>query len=119
MKYKISCSFGEIIDKITILKLKKEHTSNLALLKNINNELNSIYNDIQNYYDIQIINSEKLTNLLYNINKKLWNYEDKIRNKSKKKQFDKEFIETADNIHRVNDLRHDIKNQINKKYKSC
>lgn len=42
MKCKISCSFGEIIDKITILKIKLEHTKDKSKLKNISHELNTI-----------------------------------------------------------------------------
>ena len=113
MKCKISCSFGEIIDKITILKIKLEHTKDKIKLKNISHELNTILTETP-----LAKSSDPLFDLLLNINKQLWKLEDNIRFKSQSKLFDKEYIEYAENIHKTNDSRAEIKRKINIKYKS-
>jgi hypothetical protein len=113
MKCKISCSFGEIIDKITILKIKLEHAKDETKIKNISHELNTILNELP-----QAKSSDPLFDLLLNINKQLWDLEDNIRFKSQSKSFDKEYIECAENIHKTNDSRAEIKKKINIKYKS-
>tara|TARA_Y100000389_G_scaffold72040_1_gene68791 strand:- start:2017 stop:3609 length:1593 start_codon:yes stop_codon:yes gene_type:complete len=113
MKCKISCSFGEVIDKITILKIKKNKATSKECLKNINNELNTIQNEISYSKKKDI-----LFNDLYNVNKKLWELEDLIREKSSMCEYDKQFIECAKNIHIMNDKRYEIKKEINNKYKS-
>ena len=57
-------------------------------------------------------------NDLYLTNKKLWNLEDNIRNKSKKKEYDELFIQYAEQIHITNDIRYSIKKELNKLYSS-
>lgn len=113
MNCKINCSFGEIIDKVTILNIKKKKAKNQKALFNIKTELKLIEND-----NLQIKTKDKLFDILYDINMKLWNLEDKIREKSSKKEFDAEYIECAESIHTTNDLRYKIKRKINEKYNS-
>ena len=113
MKCKISCSFGEVIDKISILEIKKIKATNKESLKNINNELNVIKKEIPS----SKIKDELFINL-YNVNKILWELEDFIRKKSSMGEYDKQFIECAKNIHIMNDKRYEIKKKINNKYKS-
>ena len=84
MKCTIECSYGEIIDKITILKIKLENVQNSEQQKNISNEYESLKKWIKN--DDKIF--EQYFNDLYKVNKKLWDLEDNIREKSKKKEFD-------------------------------
>jgi len=55
---------------------------------------------------------------LLNINKKLWNIEDDIRDKERDKQFDEEFVELARSVYFTNDVRSSIKKDINVKYGS-
>jgi len=113
MNYKIDCSVGEIIDKITILNIKLEHSINKSQSKNIKKEIELLTNNCP------IINTtDELFLLLKKINIKLWNYEDSIREKSHNKEFDENFIIIANNIHKTNDLRYKIKRQINEKYNS-
>ena len=110
---KISCSFGEVIDKVTILRIKLKKIKDETALKNIKLELSKIQ------YDNTLINkSDKLFDDLYTINCKLWILEDLIREKSKKKEFDDKYIEYAECIHKTNDERFSIKNKINNKYNS-
>ena len=113
MKFNISCSFGEIIDKYTILTLKEENTDNIEKLNNIKKEKDCIENETT-----LVKNNDKLFKLLYNTNKKLWELEDNIRLKSKNKEFDNEYIKYAEDIHINNDLRYEIKRKINIKYNS-
>ena len=109
----ISCSFGEVIDKITILKLKLKHATTETQIKNISFELNAI----QNNCPLSTKDNE-LFKQLYDVNKLLWDLEDNIRHKSELKQFDQRYIEYAENIHIMNDKRADIKKKINIKYNS-
>ena len=113
MKYKISCSFGEIIDKVTILRIKLNNIKNKSSLENINLELETIQNEIE------LVNiKDELFDELYKINNKLWILEDIIREKSRNKEFDKQYIKIAESIHKTNDERSNIKKKINIKYKS-
>ena len=114
MKCTIECSYGEIIDKITILKIKLENVQNSEQQKNISNEYESLKKWIKN--DDKIF--EQYFNDLYKVNKKLWDLEDNIREKSKKKEFDKKYIEYAEQIHITNDERYSIKNKMNNTYHS-
>lgn len=109
----VPVSSGELIDKITILKIKKKKIFNKSKLKNINNEL-SLLNEI---YKNNFKNNKKL--LLYEkklikINKKLWDIEDKIRFLESKKNFNQQFIDLARAIYINNDKRSEIKKKINK-----
>ena len=113
MLYKIPCSIGEIYDKITILNIKKQKSNNKIKLNNINKELDLLKDTIN---DIKI--SDNLYNELYNINLTLWEYEDNIRIKSSKKEFDNQYIQLAENIHITNDKRYLIKKKINNLFDS-
>ena len=110
---KIVCSIGEVYDKITILIIKKNKTNDLDKLNNINKELQLLLDVIK---DIKI--PDNLYNELYKINLTLWEYEDNIRLKSSKKEFDNEYIKLAENIHITNDKRYLIKKQINELFDS-
>ena len=113
MDCKISCSFGEIIDKVTILNIKRQKIKNKDALLNIQTELDLIEKD-----NTQIKVRDELFDNLYDTNLKLWDLEDKIREKSSKKEYDAKYIECAELIHITNDLRYEIKSQINNKYNS-
>ncbi len=105
-------SAGELVDKITILEIKKEKITNKEKLVEIKKELDSLTNT----FDKSIkknINLETLTKELKNINLKLWDIEDKKRELEKKQGFGKEFIELARNVYKFNDERAKIKLKIN------
>ena len=106
-KFKIECSFGEIVDKYTILKIKLQKATDKNKINNIKKEF-----DILSKY---INNDDELFDKLLNINKKLWILEDTIRLKSHKKEFDKIYINCAESIHITNDERARIKGLINDK----
>ena len=113
----IPVSWGELFDKITILQIKIENLQEKNALNNVKTEhdqLNTIYNN--NFLIDEI--ARVLFNDLKEINQKLWDIEDKIRDKEKSKKFDKEFIELARNVYFTNDERSRIKRNINETFGS-
>jgi hypothetical protein len=105
-------SAGELIDKITILEIKKEKISNKEKLVEVNKELNSLNNTLKKSINDQskIIN---FRNDLKNINLKLWDIEDGKRSAEKNNKFDEKFIELARSVYKFNDERAKIKLAIN------
>ena len=110
-------SAGELIDKITILEIKKEKISNKEKLVEVNKELNSLNETLKKSINDQsnIINFK---NDLKNINLKLWDIEDGKRSAEKNNKFDAKFIELARSVYKFNDERAKIKLAINKALKS-
>ena len=105
-------SAGELVDKITILKIKKEKITNKEKLIEIKKELDSLTNTFNKSIK-KNINLETLTKELKNTNLKLWDIEDKKRELEKKQGFGKEFIDLARNVYKSNDERAKIKLKIN------
>ena len=105
-------SAGELIDKITILEIKKEKISNKEKLVEVNKELISLNETLK-----KSINDESkilsFKNDLKNINLKLWDIEDGKRLAEKNSQFDETFIELARSVYKFNDERAKIKLAIN------
>ena len=105
-------SAGELIDKITILEIKKEKISNKEKLVEVNKELISLNETLKkSIKDESKILSFK--NDLKNINLKLWDIEDGKRSAEKNNQFDEKFIELARSVYKFNDERAKIKLAIN------
>ena len=105
-------SAGELIDKITILEIKKAKISNKDKLINIEKELSSLNETMKKL----IINRSQISRFmieLKEINLKLWNIEDAKRSAEKNNQFDKNFIELARKVYKFNDERAKIKLAIN------
>ena len=107
-------SIGELIDKITILKIKQVKMKG-DQLENVNKELKSLETIIKDY---QIDVDKDLFDNLKKINYSLWEIEDSIRLKEKKQEFDKDFIELARSVYIQNDKRSLIKKNINRRYNS-
>ena len=105
-------SAGELIDKITILNIKKEKITNNEKLVEIEKELKSL----KDTFNKKIIPDNSLLELmeqLKKINLKLWDIEDGKRNAEKNKKFDERFVELARNVYKFNDERAKIKLKIN------
>lgn len=115
MIIKINTSLGELLDKISILKVKLEKVSDKEKLININTEYQTLNEALDK---INLLDVAKYLEMLYNINLSLWNIEDNIRKKEKAKAFDEEFILLARSVYKTNDKRFEIKNEINMKYGS-
>jgi len=112
----IEVSHGEIVDKLTILQIKKENITDPSKLDNVVKEYNYLLSIVENDLGISIQSSEYLE--LLSINKELWVIEDDIRDKERKKEFDDDFIKLARAVYYTNDVRAKIKKDINLKYSS-
>ena len=114
MKINTPISAGELLDKISILKIKSKKINDKNKLENINFELNSLLDIIdEKFPESDTIDS--MINDLFQVNSLLWEIEDDIREKERRNQFDKEFIELARSVYFTNDKRFSIKNKINNK----
>ena len=111
-KILVEVSVGELLDKISILEIKKEKIKDTDKLKFIMKE-HSILNDQFNNY---VKSDQKLTELfekLKQINSKLWVIEDDKRQCEKEKDFTDTFIKLSRDVHFLNDYRAKIKLEIN------
>ncbi len=105
-------SAGELIDKITILEIKKAKITNKEKLVDIEKELSSLNQTMKKFIpDEDLI--KKYINDLKKINLKLWDIEEAKRFAEKNNNFGKKFIELARNVYRFNDERAKIKLAIN------
>jgi predicted transposase YbfD/YdcC len=111
---KIEVSIGEIVDKLSILEIKKNNITDKSKLFNIITEYDYLYDVVFNQLKIE---SDDFNNLLL-VNESLWKIEDDIRDKEQDKVFDTEFIEIARSVYTTNDKRAEIKKKINLKYGS-
>jgi hypothetical protein len=105
---KIEVSNGEIVDKLTILEIKKEKCLDNSKLENIQKEL-SYLKEVVDELDV----STEVINELRDINQKLWSIEDQIRECESKWRFGDDFIQLARSVYYTNDKRFEIKNKIN------
>ena len=106
---KIEVSNGEILDKFSILEIKKSEIKNTEKLKNIEKE----YSILKQFADEILKQSDSLYLKLLNTNKKLWKIEDDIRICERNSNFGSEFIALARAVYIVNDERAQIKKEIN------
>ena len=117
MRIEIPVSFGELVDKLTILEIKKSKITNNEKLKNIQVEFELLNKKYQT-----ILNDTKELQVFYDallkVNNKLWEIEDKIRILENNKEFNEEFIDLARSVYKSNDERFAIKNEINKTFDS-
>tara|TARA_B100001778_G_C18349724_1_gene521400 strand:- start:267 stop:662 length:396 start_codon:yes stop_codon:yes gene_type:complete len=105
-------SAGELIDKITILEIKKAKITDKSKLVEIEKELSSLNLALKNNItDLSQIS--ELKDSLKKINLRLWDIEDKKRNAEKENNFDKSFIQLARDVYKYNDERAKIKLKIN------
>ena len=105
-------SIGELIDKITILKIKSILITDTIKLKNIEQEL-QLLEELKDSLNIDIDTLEPLQSKLYGVNLELWHIENYKRECEKNQSFDGKFIETARQVYLKNDLRAEIKHSIN------
>ena len=111
-KILVEVSVGELLDKISILEIKKENIKDEKNIKFINDE----YKILKDELDQNIKSDEKLEKLfqsLKEINSKLWIIEDDKRLCEKNSDFGEKFIKLSRNVHFLNDVRAKIKLEIN------
>ena len=111
---KIEVSNGELMDKLTILEIKLDRIKDPIQLENITKEwlsLNDAVMTLLNTFGDRALYSK--IDELSDINKKLWDIEDWIRDCEKEQRFDKEFVELARSVYKLNDRRSEVKKHIN------
>ena len=111
-KILVEVSVGELLDKISILEIKKEKIKDTEKLKFINDE----HNILKDQLDQNVKSDDKIESLfqsLKEINAKLWVIEDDKRMCEKNKDFEEIFIKLSRDIHFLNDDRAKIKLEIN------
>ena len=111
-KILVEVSVGELLDKISILEIKKEKIKDPEKLRFINDE----YDVLKDQFNKNIKSDEKLDSLfksLKEINSKLWVIEDNKRLCEKNSDFGEEFIKLSRDVHFLNDERAKIKLEIN------
>jgi len=107
-------SYGELIDKITILEIKSRRITDEAKLANVRNELDLLNATWANHAASQTDIADERSRL-FAVNELLWDIEDKIRLKERAQAFDQEFIELARAVYFRNDERAAFKREINLK----
>jgi Family of unknown function (DUF6165) len=108
----VPLSPGELLDKITILRIKVARIQDAAKLANVKRELSLLEQTWKDSgaaaHDVAL--DERA---LENVNERLWDIEDRIRDKEARQTFDREFIELARAVYICNDERAAIKKRIN------
>ena len=108
----VPVSFGELLDKMSILQIKSERISDTAKLSNVRRELDAL----QSTWAASAASQIDITSLqksLRAVNERLWAIEDDIRLQEKAQAFDAEFIRLARAVYFENDERASIKREIN------
>ena len=105
---KIEVSNGEIVDKLTILELKRDNAQTQEQARHIGEELNYL-KPIVDGMDIPV----DIINQLREVNKKLWEVEDMLRGYEKKGVFDRQFITFARAVYQTNHARFRLKSTVN------
>jgi len=111
-KILVEVSVGELLDKISILEIKKDRIKDSKKLKFINDELNVLKEQLNK----NVKSDEKLKKLFHSlkeINSKLWFIEDEKRMCEKNSDFSDKFIKLSRDVHFLNDNRAKIKLEIN------
>jgi hypothetical protein len=108
----VPVSVGELIDKLSILHVKQTKITNEEKLEYVNKEFELLYNMSSEYLSQPEI--ESLYHQLVETNSKLWDIEDKLRVLESEGRWEGEFIDFARKVYFTNDIRFELKNEINK-----
>ena len=114
----VPISPGELIDKITILEIKSQRMTDAAKLHNVRTEL-SLLNDTWKASPYSATDISAEWSGLRDVNGRLWDIEDRIRDKERDGRFDAGFIELARAVYVTNDERAALKKRINTKLGSA
>jgi Family of unknown function (DUF6165) len=108
----VQVSWGELIDKITILEIKEQRLKSTNAVANVRRELATLASVV---HDILLRRPDlaSVKTQLRSINEALWDIEDEIRAKEAAKSFDRQFVELARSVYVNNDKRGNLKRQIN------
>ena len=107
----IQISVGELLDKLSILKIKKEKIFDDKKLKYVEEEFEILNEKSSSFLNDE--NIKKIYNDLYSTNKDLWAIEDELRTLEKLNEFNAQFVDLARKVYKVNDHRFSLKNKLN------
>ena len=111
MSVSVPVSYGELIDKITILEIKSEKITSESALVNINKELSELRkHEPSGVGDLKI--------KLKAINEEIWDIEDSLHENEEDQKFDEDFVGLARSAYTTNDKRYILKQAINKRLNS-
>jgi hypothetical protein len=111
---KVPISPGELLDKITILRIKSQRMTDSKKLANVRLELEAL-EETWRASAYAAIDVTRDVNALLAVNERLWSIEDDIRGKERAKAFDEEFVRLARAVYIENDERAAIKRRLNVK----
>lgn len=111
----IPVSMGELLDKISILRIKQQKIKDEEKIKHVEHELQLL---TQKLDELNLEKTSAFIDEIQQINTVLWDIEDQIRVKEKSGDFDQEFISLARSVYKTNDERFAVKNKINEFYGS-
>ncbi len=114
----VPVSFGELLDKMSILRIKTERMRDPAKLGNVRLELESLEVTWNHAEESKIDIAETVAELK-KVNEQLWEIEDEIRDLEREKRFDERFIELARSVYITNDERARLKRVLNEKLGSA
>lgn len=113
MAIRVEIPAAELIDKITILEIKRDRIADAAKRENVLREL-EVLRQARDTTTQPSTELAKLTRRLKGVNQVLWDIEDQIRDCEHRQDFGPEFIQLARNVYQNNDQRADLKRQINR-----
>ena len=117
MSVEITVPYGELFDKISILEIKQSKVVNADQRVNIENELN-VLNRVRANIVPDNFKIDDLIEGLTDVNKRLWNIEDQLRDCERLQDFSETFIELARSVYRLNDRRAELKRELNSRLES-
>lgn len=107
----VPVSVGELVDKITILRIKNEKIEDKEKLSNIKIELSYLQEKLESLgLEKEVLD---IIDDLYDVNIQLWEVEDRLRDFEREENFRSEFVDSARSVYRLNDLRFSLKTKIN------
>jgi len=112
----VPVSWGELLDKMTILEIKAERLKTLPARKHVDKEYRLLHR-----IGVEVISSPAVATLLdqlKQVNERLWDIEDAIREQEAARRFGSAFIELARSVYKMNDQRAAIKRRINERLRS-
>lgn len=109
----VPVSIGEALDKITILEIKDSIIKDESKLKNVRAELKALRDTIDQELGALDPSVQRMVESLREVNRKLWDVEDEIRNCESASDFGDTFVQLARSVYVTNDERAAIKKQIN------
>lgn len=115
MMVQVKVSLGELVDKLSILEIKKEKITDQEKLAHVENEHHALTETLE---DLGLDGIETFQRELKEVNLKLWDIEDQIREKERDKDFGQGFIDLARAVYITNDKRFEVKARCNQHFGS-